>query len=192
MLLFTVNILYWVGLATCGQIRLNTWYRLRISDHLLWLARKISAIFKCRPVIQVRNLNTVPCIRSMHDLTVTYVDSHMPDISVWTVEYKISRLKLACRDLCAHGCLWPWRMRKLHAELSIYLHGKARAVKTAGRHGSVAVRSATETICVIDNLVDEIVAAVLLQLFQNGALLAITQLLGLCSEAWKGNCKDYK
>ena len=98
-------------------------------------------------------------------------------------EYQVTRLQVILLDAHAVKDLTPRRAVKLDAEALEHVAGKARAVKTAGRHGSVAVRSATETICVIDYLVDEIIAAVLLQLFQNGALLAITQLLGLCSEA---------
>ena len=98
-------------------------------------------------------------------------------------EHQVTGLQVILLDAHAVKDLAPRRAVELDAEALEHVAGKARAVKTAGRHGSVAVRSATETICVIDNLVDEIVAAVLLQLFQNGALLAITQLLGLCSEA---------
>ena len=107
-------------------------------------------------------------------------------------EYQVTRLQVILLDAHAVTDLTPRGAVQIDAEALEYIAGKARAVKTSGRHGAVAVRSATEPVCVIDNLVDNVVAAVLLQLFQNGALFAVAQLLGLSSEARKGNCKNYK
>ena len=128
---------------------------------------------------RVDEVESVVVVHLGHDANVAHATTSRTALE----EHQVTGLQVILLDAHAVKDLAPRRAVELDAEALEHVAGKARAVKTAGRHGSVAVRSATETICVIDNLVDEIVAAVLLQLFQNGALLAITQLLGLCSEA---------
>ena len=113
-------------------------------------------------------------------------DANMADASASRTaleEHQVTRLQVILLDAHTITDLTPRRAVQIDAEALEHIAGKARAVKTTGRHGAVAIRSATEAVCVIDNLVNDAVAAVLLQLFQNSALLAIAQLLGLCSEA---------
>ena len=63
-----------------------------------------------------------------------------------------------------------------------------RAVKASGRRCSIAVRSTAETVCVVDDLINDVVATVLLELLQHGTLTAIAQLLSLSGEAGERDC----
>ena len=77
-------------------------------------------------------------------------------------EHQVTRLQVILLDAHTITDLTSRRAVQIDAEALEHIAGKARAVKTSGRHGSVAIRSATETVCVIDNLVNDAVAAVLL------------------------------
>lgn len=92
-------------------------------------------------------------------------------------EHQVTRLQVVLLDTHAIADLTPRRAVQVDAEALEHVAGKARAVKAPGRRCAVAVRRATETVCVVDDLIDDAVAAVLLQLFQNGALSAVAQLL---------------
>ena len=76
-------------------------------------------------------------------------------------EHEVARLQLALLDAHAVGDLSTGRAVELDAEALEYVAGKSRAVETAGRRCTITIGRTAETVGVVDDLVNDVVTAVL-------------------------------
>ena len=77
-------------------------------------------------------------------------------------EDEVTRLQVFLLDAHAVKNLTTRRAVELDAEALEHIAGEARAVKATGRHGTITIGRTAETVSVIDNLVNDVIAAVLL------------------------------
>ena len=92
-------------------------------------------------------------------------------------EHQVARLQVVLLDAHAVKNLSARRAVQLDAEALEDVAGETGAVKAPGGHGSITIRRTAETVCILNDLVNDVVTAVLLKLLEHGALTAITQLL---------------
>ena len=118
-------------------------------------------------------------------------DAHVAHAATaWTAleEHQVTRLQVVFLDAYAIGDLAAWWTVQLNAETLEYITGKTGAVKSTGRWCAITVWSAAETIGILDDLVNDVVAADLFELFEYGALLASLKKLSLGWKTGKGDC----
>ena len=113
--------------------------------------------------------------------------SHTTTARTALEEHEVARLQLGLLHAHTIKNLASRRAVEIDAETLEYIAGKAGAVKSAGGHGSITIRRTTEAVCVIDDLINDVVTAVLLKLFEHGSALAVGQLLSLYREAGNGD-----
>ena len=92
-------------------------------------------------------------------------------------EHQVARLQVVLLDAHAIKNLSARRAVQLDAEALEDVAGETGAIKAPGGHGSITIRRTAETVCILNDLVNDVVTAVLLKLLEHGALTAITQLL---------------
>ncbi len=124
---------------------------------------------------RVDEMESVVLVHLGDDAHVTYAATARTALE----EHEVARLQILLLDADAVKNLTPRRTVELDTKALEHVARESRAVKGAGRHCTITIGRTAETVSVIDDLVNDVVAAVLFKLFKNGALLARFQTLRL-------------